>query len=403
MLCVLLASFTALAQTAALPELKKQFEAGVRAAQQQQRDLVKAASERYRAALAVAEQRVQENGNERVLTWVRAERARFDQAGDMPESALGQGPLLRAQEAWQEQVAQAKRARAERIATLTGTYMQELARLQAQLADQPDGLAAVTAETDRVLDNTVIREALALAKPAKPAAEAPTPPSTATNAPLPAAPAPVAAAKALTGPVTVGEYKFYPLGKEPPAKELKTLHLEFPNLSARSAAGTSGLGAAVFADKDKLDTNRQSGTGFAFKQERGSIRTTARLTLACHGRELAAGSKLAVHYFSHPANSLTEFHEERVELIELPALPRGQTVVVDSSGLELGKFEHHGVRKTVKGGDEFYGLIVSLFDPAGKLLSQQCSSTTLAKACPGSLPAEKQPEPLRPRYGGGKP
>ena len=90
-----LAGLAALAATVALPDLKKQFEAGVRTAQQQQREQIKTASERYLAALTVAEQRVQAAGNEPVLTWVRAERKRFEEAGDMPESALGRGPLLR--------------------------------------------------------------------------------------------------------------------------------------------------------------------------------------------------------------------------------------------------------------------------------------------------------------------
>jgi len=404
-----LAALTVAAQTASLPELKKPFEAGIRAAQQQQREQVKAASDQYLAALKAAEQRFQESGVEAGLTGVRAERQRFEQAGDMPESALGRGPLRQAQEVWQAQVAQAKLAHAQRTAELTGKYLQDLARLQLQLADNPAGLAEIKDETDRVLNNSAIREALALAKTAKPAA-APavvpaTEPAAASAKPPaePAKPAPATAARPLTGVVTVGDYKFYPQGKEPPAKELKQLRMEFPNVASRGAASTYGLGAGVFADKEKMDTSRQSGIGFAYKQERGSIRTTARLTVACHGRDLAEGSKLAVHYFSHPANSLMDFREERVELIALPAVPHGQTVVVDGAGIELGKFEHHGVRKVFKGGDEFYGLIVSLFDPEGKLLIQQCSSTALAKTCPASLPAEKQQEALSPRYGGGKP
>jgi hypothetical protein len=400
------AGLVALAQTAALPDLKKAFESGVRAAQQQQRAQLKAAGEAYAAALQVAEQRLQERNNAQGVDWVRAERQRFAQAGDIPENATARGPLLRAQEEWREQTAQAKVAQAQRIAALTGKYMQDLAGLQQQLAGNLAGLAEVKDETDRVLDNSVIREAFALAKTAKPAA----PEKTARPAPAaPAKPetakadAPATPARPLTGPVTVGDYKFYPQGKEPPAKELKALRLEFPNVASRSAASAYALGASVFGDKDKLETNRQSGLGFAFKEEHGIVRTLARLTVTCHGRAMAEGSKLVVHYFSRPANALTEFHEERVEQLALPALPRGQAVVVDGTGVALGKFEHRGAHRSFKGGDEFYGLIVSLFDPAGKLLIQQCSSTALAKACPASLPAEKQQEPLRTRYGGGNP
>lgn len=397
----------ALAQTVPLTELKKSFESGLRAAQLQQREQFKAAGEKYAAMLKTAEQRLQEQNNAPVLDWVRAERTRFEQAGDIPESAFGRGPLRRAQEEWLEQTAQIKLQQAQRIAELTGNYVQELGKLQTQLAGNLAALAEVKDESDRVLGNSVIHDALELAKTAKPAAEAT--PAAAKSAEETAKPAPLAVAappKALTGAVTVGDYKFFPPGKEPAAKELKSLRLEFPNVAARSAASAYSIMAGVFADKDKLDTNRQSGTGFAFKQEIGSIHTAARLTVACHGREMAEGSKLVVQYFSHPANSLTESHEERVEQIALPALPRGQTVVVDGTGIDLGKFEHRGVRKTIKGGDEFYGLIVSLFDPDGKLLIQACSSTALAKSCSAKLPAGKdqaEQAPLRPRRGGGKP
>lgn len=383
-----LAAVTAAAQSTSLADLKKSFESGVRAAQQQQREQLKAASEHYLAALTTAEQRVQETGKERVLTWIRAERARFEQAGDIPESALGRGPLREAQEACQAQTEQARLAQAQRTAELTKKYLQDLARLQQLKADSPAELEAVKDETDRVLSSAVIRDALDLAKTAKPVAEALKEPATPAAAP--------------PTPAPVSNYKFYPQGKEPAAKELKSLRLEFPNVGARSAAAIYGLTAGVFSDKSKLETDKQSGLGFAYKQERGLIHSAARVTLACHGRELAAGSKLVVQYFSRPANSLSDFHEERIEIIALPALPRGQTTVVDGTGILLGKFEHRGAHAHLKAGDEFYGLIISLFDPLGKLLIQQCSSTSLAKVCPAKLPAEKPQDDLRERYGGGR-
>jgi len=395
-----LAVVTVLAQMASLPELKKQFETDVRAAQQQQREKLKAAGTQYLKVLDFAEQKIQEKGNEEALAWVRAERKRFEQAGDMPESALGRGPLRRAQETWQEQASQAKLAQAQRTTELAKKYLQELARLQQQ-AGNSNALAAVNDETDRVLSSSVIREALELAKTAKPAAESATP---ATQPPAePAKPAPVVVPRPLTGPVTVGDYKIYPQGKEPSAKELKSMRLEFPNVASRSAASAYSLGVGVFSDKSKLETDRQNAGSIAFKQERGLIHSAARITVACHGRDMAGDSQLVVHYFSRPANSLSEVHEERVERIALPALPRGQTVVVDGAGILLGKFEHRGAHAHLKAGDEFYGVIVSLFDPAGKLLIQQCSSSALAKACPASLPAEKPQEGLRARYGGGGP
>lgn len=405
----------ALAQAASLPELKKQFEGQVREAQQWQREELKTASGQYMKTLEFAEQKLQEKGNEEVLTWVRAEKKRFEQAADMPESALGRGPVRRAQEAWQEQAHKVKVEAAQRVADVAGKYMQALSQLQLQSAGNLAALAEIKDETDRVLGNNIIREALALAKtaPAKPTVETepaqPPKPVVEPAKPVkPVAETPKTAPARLTGPVTVGDYKLFPQGKEPAQKELKALRLEFPNVAARSAASAYGLGAAAFTDKGKVETDRQNAGWFAFRQERGMTRTAARVTLTCHGRELAEGSKLVVHYFSHPANSLSDLREERVEQIALPALPRGQAVVVDGTGIWLGKFEHRGTYARLKGGDEFYGLIVGLFDPDGKLLIQQCSPSALAKLCPASLPKERQQDDLRGRYGppgppGGRP
>ena len=395
-----LAGLAVLAQAASLPELKKQFEADMRAAQQQQREKVKVAGEQYAKVLEFVEQKIAETGNEQALTWVRAERKRFDSEASIPEPVLvdESSPLRKHQTAWQEQSQAARMEAAQRIAELAGKYMQDLSQLQLQSAGELVALAEIKDETDRVLGNSVIREALALARtaPAKPenpkAAEPPK-----------SAPRVAVAAKPLTGPVTAGDYKIYPQGKEPQAKELKTLRLEFPNVASRSAASAYGLGASVFPGKEKPETDRQNAGGFAFRQERGFTRTQARLTLACHGRELPEGSKLVVQYVSHPANVISDLREERTEQIALPALPRGQAVVVDGTGIVLGKFEHRGAYARVKAGDEFYGLIVSLFDPDGKLLIQQCSSSALAKLCPASLPAEKQQEDLRGRFDRGRP
>ncbi len=407
---IIAVGLAALAQAASLPELKKQFEGDVREAQQWQREQLKAASGQYVKALDFAEQRLQESRNEEALTWLRAEKKRFEQSGDLPESALGRGPVRRAQEAWQEQAQKVRLEAAQRVSEVASKYMQALSQLQLQAVGKLTELADIKDETDRVLGNSVIREALALAKtaPAKPTAE-PEPAKSVAEATKPTTetpkPTPVAAATParLTGPVTVGEYKIFPQGKEPVQKELKALRLEFPNVAARSAASAYSLGAGVFPGKEKLDTDRQNAGGFAFKQERGFTRTVARVTLACHGRELAEGSKLAIQYICHPANVISDLREERAEHIALPALPRGQTVVVEGTGVLLGKFEHRGTYARFKGGDEFYGLIVSLFDPEGKLLIQQCSSSALTKLCQASLPAEKPQAEWRPRFDRGRP
>ena len=84
---------------------------------------------------------------------------------------------------------------------------------------------------------------------------------------------------------------------------------------------------------------------------------------------------------------------ERVEHIKTPQLVRGQSLTVDGQGITLYKYDYrssYGYRE--RSGREYYGLIISLFDPDGKLLMQQCTPSSLVKLCDASMAAEKEQE-----------
>lgn len=389
-LCGVVFGLAGLAHAApALPELKSEFEATIRTAQVEQRENLKTLRQSYTATLAKLEGQSQEKGAMQEMLAIRDEKARFEQTGEIPTEALTTTlPALRkAQDDWLQQLRQAQLAHAQKITNASEKYMQSLAGLQKALALQNDaaGLAAAKAETERVLGNNIIRDALALARPPKPVAEPVTKPP--AKKPEPAA----TAAPPLTAPVEVGEYKFYPLGKEPAAKDLKELRLDFPNTERKGAGFYYALTAKVYSDKSKVEVIKSRDFDYMSKREEGRIQSIPRITIACRNKDVPEGSKLVLQYVSRSTTRTTETREERVEHIALPPIARGQTVVVDGQGISLYKFEYQGYYNyRSRSGREFYGLIVTLFDTDGKLLFQQCTPSSVAKLCMTTIPAERE-------------
>ena len=111
-----------------------------------------------------------------------------------------------------------------------------------------------------------------------------------------------------------------------------------------------------------------------------------------------------VEYFSGDLESSGR-QRDCVEIIALPDISKGKTVVVDGKGIGLYRYENEqnyrtGASKSKRGRD-FEGLILSLFAPGGALLFQQMTSQTLEKEISAALPAEKpcpqDPQPVMPR------
>jgi len=158
----------------AVDALRKQFEDTLRAALQQERDAGKLRRQRYLADLTALEESLQSAGNQlSAVLAVRAERARFEESGDVPATARAANPpaLRQLQDAWRAQAAAAPRRQAQTIVTASERYLQGLAQLQQTLGAQHDqrGVDEVKAEKDRLLDNNRVREALALLQAPAPA------------------------------------------------------------------------------------------------------------------------------------------------------------------------------------------------------------------------------------------
>ncbi|MCX7010538.1 MAG: hypothetical protein NTY53_25390 [Kiritimatiellaeota bacterium] len=392
---------TAPAAAPTLADLKKQFETAMRDAQKANREALKTLRQTYSDSLTKLQTALQTKGEMQSVVTVREEKTRFEQTGEIPVSALANEPaaLRKAQDEWNVNCQQATVVQAQKLVALSEKYMQQLAQLQKSLTTKNDqeGLKAVADETDRLLSNNVIREALALAKAAKTA----TPDKTATTTPAtPVKPEPVKPDTGTTPPkppeakvVEVGDYKFYPTGKEPAAKDLKDQRLEFPTAERRNAAYFYTLGAKIYFDKAKLHSNRHNVYDSTIKEESGDLVSVPRLTLACRNKDIPEGSKLVIQYYSRHIARSTDVREERVEHIKTPSIVRGQSLTVDGQGITLYKYDYrssYGYRE--RSGREYYGMIISLFDPDGKLLIQQCTPSSLIKSCGVSLVAEKDQE-----------
>ena len=395
------------APSVAAPDLdaaRKQFEANIRDVQRQRREAAKALQQRYLAGLTALEEALQSAGNQLpAMLAVRGEKARFEQSGDIPTSALSaEWPALqKLQLAWRTQTAGGAREQAQKIVAASERYLQNLTLMQKDLAARQDtgSVDAVNAEKERVLGNNLVHEALALQQAAASKSRDPSLPPVREpeKPPEPAPPIPAATV------VELGGYKFYPPGKEPLLKDLHPLRLEFPSADQRLTQLFYDLRVAITSAKADLSGNpslpiyaaRGGNPGHGGSPPRAVIRTKPsniasipRITLAARSHELPEGCKMVLEYFSQPSSRANDLRREKVEQIPLPPLPRSRAYTVDARGIALSKndfYDSNSGHHT--SGREFYGLIVSLFDAANNLLLQQCAPSTLAAQC-NSKPAE---------------
>ncbi|MCX6996807.1 MAG: hypothetical protein NTV49_06920 [Kiritimatiellaeota bacterium] len=307
-----------------LDEVRKQFEASFRALLRQERDTAKLLQKNYLEGLIALEDSLQSAGNQlSAVLVVSGEKTRFEQAGDIPESVLASElPALRKlQNAWRAQAAGLPREQAQKIVAASERYLQNLANLRKVRESHNDtrGVDEVKAETDQLLSNNRVREALGLLKTSVPPAHEPT--GSSETSPAGAI-------------VEVGGYKFYPPGKEPRIRNLQPLRVECPS-DLRLAQFHYELRASAVTDR----TSR-----FSFP----------RIVIAAKNCDIPAGSKLVLEYFIRSSGRPPSVSREKPEDIALPKIARGQAFTVDGNGF-IG----------------FTGLIISLYDEEGKLLFQQ--------------------------------
>ncbi len=341
-----------------LDELKKQYEAIFADLQRQDHDSAKIIKQRYLNGLAALEESLQAAGNKlSAVLAVHGEKERFEQSGTMPDSALAAGlPALRKlQETWRAQTDAWPREQAQRVVATSERYLQCLANLQKTLAARNDaaGVEAVKASKEKLLSNKMVRQALELVQTSKP------------ETPIgkePVAPEPVTPVTAPATIVEVGDYKFYPQGKEPSLKNLQSWRMDFPSSDRRSAQFFYDVHLSVIIDKSARSV-------------------TPRITVAAKNHDIPAGSKLVLEYFIRSMGRTATVSREKAESISLPKIVRGQAYTVDSKGVNLAHYFWYS-----SSGREFYGLIISMFDDDGKLLFQQCGPTTLASQCAAAKP-----------------
>lgn len=261
--------------------------------------------------------------------------------------------------------------------------MLELQEKKLTLQGLVDDALAVRAEKERMMDDLPAAAGEQPAAPAAPAATKPVDP--------------------FTNAAQTASYTFYKPGTEPPVSQKDMQKLQsFPASAQSRAAGmVYTLEIGVVTSKGKLQTSKNANTGWYTKSEAGTIFHKPRIWITGRNKSIPAGSKLVLEYFS--SNIQTSGRQKDcVEVIVLPTIPQGKTVIVDGKGIGLYKYEYEqnwggGVSKS-KQGREFEGLIVSIYGQDGSALFQQMTSQTLDEEVSPALPLEKacpqDPQPL---------
>jgi len=190
---------------------------------------------------------------------------------------------------------------------------------------------------------------------------------------------------------------------EPPVaqKDMKKLQTFSASPQSRAAGMVYTLDVAVITVKGKLQTTRNTSTGWNTKSESGTVLHKPRIWITGRNKSIEAGSKLVIEYFSSNVQTSGR-QKDCVEIIVLPTIPQGKTVVVDAKGVGLYKYEYEqnygGATSKSKQGRDLDGLIVGIYGQDGSALFQQMTSQTLDKEVSPTLPLEKPcPQDAQPR------
>jgi hypothetical protein len=345
----------------------------------------------YLAALEVLYQKAIAKGDLDAVIAVKSEKDRIltdVTLGDADRAALP--AELKTQRATYDQgSARVIKEQSDQLRQLYDKYKKTLEFQEKNLTVQGrvDDALAVRSEKERMMDD--LPAVAASEQPVTPAAPAPTKPADPfTNAAAPTA-----------------TYTFYKPGTEPPVpqKEMQKLQSFPASAQSRAAGMVYTLEIGVVTSKGKLQTSKNANTGWYTKSESGTVFHKPRVWITGRNKSIEAGTKLVIEYFS--SNIQTSGRQKDcVEIIVLPTIPQGKTVIVDGKGIGLYKYEYEqnwggGVSKS-KQGREFEGLIVSIYGQDGSALFQQMTSQTLDKEVSPKIPLEKpcpqDPQPTPP-------
>lgn len=392
----------------AVARLKDNYQQTVLRISTRAEQAVESLRKEYLARLDEIEMRLEEQGDLSGVLAVRAERDRFHASGQfaVPSEAGGPTAFKKAAENFVERNRLLEAERVRRLAAAAQSYYQQLSVLEKRLRTEGDlaGAALVRTEKDALLSDPAIREAIQksqiLAGPNQAAQETPPVPDAIPTTPtsmVGLATAPMAGASA----PTQATFAIYKPGKEPPvpAKDSMSLRLSFPSAAARAADINYTLSATLITVRDRLQTRKEVSALWNVKSEEGILSYVPRITLTARNRPIEEGATLVIEYFSRLVGE-SDRQKECVEVIPLPPLPVGQSVVVDARGIDLYKYAYRANWGTSgskrEAGRELYGIIVGVYDANGKPLIQQVSKSGLEDMVSSQAPAAKPCPPPRP-------
>ncbi len=344
---------------------REDFEVGLQMAEKQEQERLAAVGDTYLRKLRELAQQQQAKGRFRGLVTLRDEIARFAKARTFPDHPVEEPVELReAQAVFQLKWQQTQYSNEFAIVKLAERYVQALAVPREALANGTtmERVYALDAECDRVVGLPRLRQALAATKIRPPAALPKSPTGTVADAGL------------------------------SEARLRHPLDIFRPSNEPLSATIGCEVRAVVFEDLSQLKSRKTAGAGSSYRSLEGQVGYVPRITLTCHRGELLSGSRLVIEYFSR---SLPDhiLHHEVVERILLPWLERGKSYTVEAKGVQLTRSEQVNVIQTAgvsvsHAGAEFYGVILHLLDPDGRVLWHRFSPQALEREL-AAVPPDK--------------
>lgn len=288
---------------------------------------------RYLAALAKLESQFKEHGDLQKVIALRDEMERAKNATQPLQTQAGLPEARKLQETLLAEGRVSQQAAAQKIVATASDAFKQLATVRKDV--NPKHHDQIKKLADNIGDHVALKWAhevvpeLTLPKLADPPSDKP-----------------------VTLKAGKGEsYTFYPLGKEPPLRNGRSLKLEIAFAELRGALFNYNLVAS----------------------EAGGL---PRVGITAKNNDIPEGTKLVIEYFGRFPNP-RGFRRESCEHIKLPAIPRGSGLVVDGHGMREYSTKFVGVKSYAA----IYGIIVSLFDEQGKIILQGCAPSALMQEC----------------------
>lgn len=313
----------------------------------------------YMESLRSLQLDMQTQGRVRAMVTIFDEMARYSRTHAAPTNAIADPPELQAlQKDYSARFQRQQFTNEAGIVALAASYLQALAGAREKFGSQGDipALKLLDDERDRVLVLPRIREALAATR------ERPPPDTT----------PPAGSAAALAAGTTnvilkdVRDVRMYRMSGE----------------DVRTVMGYA-ISVEIGEDQSKLKERSSASSGGKVTTTDGNVTYVPKITINCRNAELPADCRMVIEYFGHSITERTH-SREGVETIPLPALARGAVHTYTAKGVSLYRFEQVSVTtrgqmtKTIQGND-FFGLIVNIFDADNQPVVQRFAPQSLAK------------------------